>query len=78
MARARRSFAGELAAWHLAQLVARLPFTAEALVPDQINPYRIEKTPTATLAEIEWRNKRRMWRGLVQGFIDAANARKRS
>lgn len=53
MAGGRKRVMGELAAWHLAMLVARLPFTAKLLDPDQINPYRVERPKSAAMLELE-------------------------
>lgn len=76
MAQARKRHEGELAAWHVAQIVARLPFTAVALDPTAINPYRGAPAPHREPTESEVRLRRRQWRGLVQGMIDASKARR--
>jgi len=58
MVSARRQFLGELAAWHASAIIAHLPFTARALDPATINPYRRR---SAALARVEaWQAKRRM------------------
>jgi hypothetical protein len=60
MASERRRFLGELAAWHAAEIIRRLPLTAEALDPDRINPYRVEPPVTEAMRRLEeWRAKRR-------------------
>ena len=42
MTDAKRRFVGEVTAWHLAGIVAYMPFTGTQLSPAEINPYRVE------------------------------------
>lgn len=60
------SGAGELAAWHVAKLIAFLPFTATALSPLEINPYGEQDAPVKSkaMAELEAWQKRRKWKVL--------------
>lgn len=44
MATERRRFMGELSAWHLAGIIAYMPFTAARLNPTEINPYGTKPT----------------------------------
>lgn len=52
-ARERRRFAGELAAWHMANIVARIPFAGTPPNPTDVNPYRIVKAKSKELIELE-------------------------
>lgn len=61
MAEERKRVWGELAAWHLAGLVARLPFTAQALDPSKINPYGRERPQSEKLnALLAWKQEIKM------------------
>lgn len=63
MADGKRKFSGDLAAWHVAMICARMPFTAVALDPMAINPYRSGKPSgkSSAMAELEKWQSRRMW-----------------
>jgi hypothetical protein len=63
MAAEAKRHRGELAAWHVAQVVARLPFTGEVLDPRQINPYREQTPPSDAAVRLERWMKKRKWRG---------------
>lgn len=61
MAKERRRESGLIAAWHAAAIIARLPFSAEVLDPNELNPFR-EARPAATKAMEElkqWQANRR-------------------
>lgn len=59
-ARERRRFDGELAAWHVAEIVARMPFGAVRLNPSEINPYRVVMPKSAKRIELEnWQARAR-------------------
>lgn len=56
MADERKRVAGELTAWHLAGLVARLPLTAQVLNFQEINPYGGPRPKNKKLEElIAWK-----------------------
>lgn len=57
-ARERRRFAGELAAWHMANIVARVPFAGTPPNPADANPYRVVKAKSKELIALEeWQQK---------------------
>lgn len=61
MAKEKRRECGLIAAWHASVIVARMPFTAEVLDPNELNPFR-EAMPTRTKAMEElkrWQANRR-------------------
>lgn len=63
MAESKRKLCGHLAAWHVAMILARMPFTAVALDPAAINPFRdkSQSTPESTaMADLQrWKANRR-------------------
>lgn len=61
MATERRRFMGELAAWQVAQIVVRIPFTGVALDADKINPYRqqVEESPAMVRLK-KWQARRQL------------------
>lgn len=74
-AEGHRHFAGELAAWHLAGIVAHLPLTGRVLDPAQINPYRLAAANAGSAAAEElrrWHRKRQM-----RAMVDAHRRIKR-
>lgn len=61
MATERRRFLGELTAWQVAQIVARIPFTGVALDPAKINPYRQHVGESPAMERLrKWQAKRRL------------------
>ena len=61
MASERKRVWGELAAWHMAHIVARLPFTAQVIDFREINPYGKPKPPNPELDRlIAWKNQQKM------------------
>lgn len=57
-ARERRRFLGELAAWHMCQVAARIPFAGKPPDPTDVNPYRVVRAKSAKLAALEeWQAK---------------------
>lgn len=66
MARERQRSAGELAAWHVAMIVARIPLSGEVLDPAQINPYRAERPKCEALRKLEEWQARRAWRAMFK------------
>lgn len=73
MARAKKEQWGELAAWHAAEIIRRLPFTGANLNPAEINPYRGAAPATSPAMERleQWQRSRRI-RALGQAAADAA------
>ncbi len=57
-ARERRRFEGELAAWHMANVVARIPFAGRPPEPGDVNPYRVVRAKSEKLRALEeWQMK---------------------
>jgi len=61
MARERQRFEGELAAWHMGQIVSR--FSGEQINPAEVNPYK-PPLPASVMAAKAASEKRRFWAGL--------------
>lgn len=62
MAREKRRVMGLLAAWHGAFIVSRMPFTAEVVDPNALNPFGEHPPETAEMKRLkEWQAKTR-WR----------------
>lgn len=53
MAGERKRVMGEIFAWHLAGVVGHMPFTARALNPADINPYKGVRRDSPQLARIK-------------------------
>lgn len=52
---------GELAAWEVSQIVARIPWTGVALDPDKINPYRQQAPESPAMARLKkWQARRQL------------------
>lgn len=58
-AREKRRFLGELAAWHMAEIVRRIPFASrDPIDPNEANPYRIVRPKSSKLIALEeWQAK---------------------
>lgn len=65
MAAEARRQRGELAAWQMSEIVARIPFAGPPPDPQAVNPYR--PPPTAAAARLMRWQKSRRWRA----FVDA-------
>jgi hypothetical protein len=61
MAAERKRVWGQLAAWHVSQVLAHMPFTAAAYEPDEINPYKGDRPEDPGLARIKAFIARRRW-----------------
>jgi hypothetical protein len=59
---------GELAAWHMAEVVARIPFAPAPPDPNQVNPYREQVAPTPGQVRLEKWKRRRRFRAWVDGL----------
>lgn len=63
MAREHKRSTGELAAWHVSQIVARIPFGgATNLDPEKINPYGIQRPKSAELIALEKWKAEQAWK----------------
>ncbi|MFO0806034.1 MAG: hypothetical protein U0791_23255 [Gemmataceae bacterium] len=57
-AREKRRFLGELAAWHMAQIAARIPFAGTPPNPTDVNPYRVVRAKSKDLIALEeWQQR---------------------
>lgn len=63
MVKAKLRTMGDLAAWHVAHILARMPITAVALDPREINPYRFgeSKATTEAMEKLKAWQARRIW-----------------
>lgn len=68
MAAERKRVMGELAAWHVAQVVARIPFAGAPPDPATINPYREQRPPTEAQLRLERWKKKRKWVGFLRAI----------
>jgi len=58
----RRRFEGLLAAWHGSLIITRMPFTAELLDPNELNPFKDRQPESAEMRRLkEWQARTR-WR----------------
>ena len=62
----RKRVWGELAAWHLAGVVARMPLTAVDLDPKEINPYRAPEPEREDVRKAREFIAKRMWAALAR------------
>lgn len=61
MAAERKRTWGLLAAWHMAGVLARMPFNALQIDPHEVNPFKGDEPEDPGLARIKAFIKRRMW-----------------